>query len=396
MPRAVWAISPPRFCPLETELTRGELVNTNATWLGEQLTLLGFSITEVSVVDDHLPRIVQAVCRLASAHRVVLATGGLGPTTDDLTAEAAARALEVPLELHEPSLDQIRQRFVSFGREMSSSNVKQAHLPRGCIPLPNAVGTAPGFAVRLLGSEVFFLPGVPREMQRLYFDHVQPRVGMLAERTMFQIRLRTFGLPESQVGERLQDIEASQPAVTLGYRASFPEIEVKILARAGSQSAAEAIAQRVAEQVKARLGDAVYGEGDDSFPAYIGRLLRRHRRRLAIAESCTGGRIGAMLTSVPGSSDYLLLDAVTYSNASKSRVLGVGEELLRAHGAVSAECAAAMAEGALRVADADLAVAVTGIAGPSGGSENKPVGNCVVRCGPARPFSDHDPAQAAG
>lgn len=363
-----------------TELTRGELVNTNASWLAERLTLLGFEVLELATVDDHRERIAEALARLASRHRVVIATGGLGPTTDDVTTEAAAKALGVALERHEPSLDAIRRRFAALGREMSPSNAKQADFPAGATVLPNPVGTAPGFAIDVAAgapsgpSRAFFLPGVPHEMRRIFDDHVQPAIASLAERTTCQIRLRTFGLPESQVGERLAGLEGEEPAITIGYRASFPEIEVKVLARAATQAEAESIARRAAAKVRERLGDAVYGEGDDTLPAYVGRALRDRGLTLAIAESCTGGMIGEMITRVPGSSEYLLLDAVTYSNAAKQDVLGVDVELLRHHGAVSAEVAGAMAEGARERAGADLSVAVTGIAGPGGGTDAKPIG----------------------
>lgn len=357
-----------------TELTRGELVNTNAAWLAERLTLLGFDVPELVTVDDHVGRIVEAVQRLASRHRVVISTGGLGPTTDDLTAEAAAKALGVGVARHEPSIEAIRRRFQALGREMSLSNEKQANLPEGATVLPNALGTAPGFAITLGQARLFFLPGVPSEMRRMVEDQVEPAIASLAERTSCQIALRTFGLPESVVGEKLAGIEQDEPAVTIGYRASFPEIEVKLLARAANQAEAETIASRVARVVRERLGSAVFGEGHDTFAAFVGHTLRDRGLTLAIAESCTGGMIGAMVTSVPGSSEYLLLDAVTYSNAAKHDLLGVDLELMRHYGAVSEEVAAAMADGARARADADIAVSVTGIAGPGGGTDAKPVG----------------------
>src|SRR5690606_29553165 len=185
-------------------------------------------------------------------------------------------------------------------------------------------------------------------------------------------------LPESVVGERLAGIEEENAGITLGYRASFPEIEVKVLARASSAAGAEELASRVARQVRERLGEAVYGEGGDSYPAFVGRVLRDRNLTVAIAESCTGGMVGSLLTDVPGSSDYLLLDAVTYSNASKTSILGVSSEILRAYGAVSPECAAAMADGARRLADSDIAVSITGIAGPGGGTDEKPVGTVWI------------------
>jgi nicotinamide-nucleotide amidase len=373
-----------------TELTRGELVDSNAAWISEQLTLVGCEVLERATVPDDVTAIADALRRLAHGRAVLICTGGLGPTTDDLTAEAAARALGVGLVRDEASVEAIKRRFAAFGRTMSPSNVKQAELPEGATALENPVGTAPGIALTLDGCQCFFLPGVPHEMKRLFSDHVEPSLGRVVERRSHQIRLRTFGLPESVLGERLAAIEPSHPGVTVGYRASFPEVEVKLLARGGSEAEAEELAARAARDVRERLGKVAFGEGDETFGSYVGRVLRDRGLRLAIAESCTGGIIGAMLTDVPGSSNFLLLDAVTYSNASKSEVLGVGEELLRAHGAVSAESAAAMAEGARRVVDADLAVSVTGIAGPGGGTEDKPVGTVWI----ALARRGHEPSAA--
>lgn len=357
-----------------TELTRGELVNTNASWLSARLVEMGFEVHEFSTVDDDLERISSAIRRLAAHARVVIATGGLGPTTDDLTAQAVAKALGVELIRDDGSLEVIRGRFASFGREMSPTNEKQADFPAGANILANAHGTAPGFSVELASAQLFFLPGVPREMQGLFFDHVAPRIAPLATRTTHQVRLRTFGLTESRVGELLAGLEDELPGVTLGYRATFPEIEVKVLARCADARDAEELAARGSAEARTRLGAAVYGEGEDTYAAYAGRMLRDRSLTLAVAESCTGGMVGQMITGVPGSSNYLLLDAVTYSNAAKTDLLGVSAELMRAYGAVSGEVATAMAEGALRVARSDLAVAITGIAGPGGGTDEKPVG----------------------
>jgi nicotinamide-nucleotide amidase len=218
------------------------------------------------------------------------------------------------------------------------------------------------------------MPGVPAEMRRMFSEGVVPRIAALAARDTHQIHLRTFGLTESQVGELLTGIEQAEPRVTIGYRAHFPEIEVKVHARGASTADAEETSRRVAALVEARLADVVFGGRDDTYPLVVGRALREAGLTLAVAESCTGGLVGSMLTSVPGASDYLLFDAVTYANAAKESVLGVSPDTLRAHGAVSEEVAAEMAEGALRVAGSDLAVAITGIAGPGGGSPEKPVG----------------------
>jgi len=357
-----------------TELTRGELVNTNATWLSEELSKLGFEVVEHATIDDDFTRIVTVIRRFSEQHRVVVATGGLGPTTDDLTTAAAAEAAGVGLWRDERVVEGIRRKFEAFGRVMPESNAKQGDFPDGARVLANPIGTAPGFAMELGTARFFFVPGVPREMKHIFSESIVPAIAGLAERRTHQIHLRTFGMTESGVAQALGALEQKHAGLTLGYRASFPEIEVKVHVRADSAGVAEATAESIAEEVRELLGAAVFGGRDDSFPAVVGRVLRDKGKTLAVAESCTGGRVGEMLTRVPGSSDYLLFDAVVYANRAKEAVLGVRPETLRAHGAVSAETAAAMAEGARRVVDADLAVSITGIAGPGGGTEDKPVG----------------------
>jgi nicotinamide-nucleotide amidase len=361
-----------------TELTRGELVNTNGPWLAGSLTDAGFQVIEEVTVDDDKKRIIAALERLAGSVRIIVCTGGLGPTTDDLTTEAVAQALGVPLERDAASLESIRRRFEKLGRTMSESNAKQADFPKGAQVLPNPIGTAPGFSVQVGAATAFFMPGVPREMKQMFEEQVMPRIRELAPRDTAQIRLRTFGLPESVVGERLQGVELAFPGVTIGYRAHFPEIEVKVLARALSEAQARDLCQRATVEVRGRLADVIYGTGEDTFPGVVGRVLRAKGYTLAIAESCTGGLVGHMLTREPGASDFLLVDAVTYANSAKTRLLGVDEDILRAHGAVSAEVAAAMAEGVKRVSGADIALSLTGVAGPTGGSEEKPVGTVFL------------------
>jgi nicotinamide-nucleotide amidase len=371
-----------------TELTRGELVNSNASWLSAALTDLGFEVVEHAVVDDDRPRIIEALERLASFAEVIVCTGGLGPTTDDLTTASVAAALGVGLVRDEGSLDHIRRRFERLGRTMSETNAKQADFPEGATILPNPIGSAPGFEVKVKIARAFFMPGVPSEMKRMYDEQVVPRIRDIAPNDSHQIRLRTFGVPESVVGEKLAGVEEAFPGVTIGYRAHFPEIVVKVLARAPGpasrgpgapvpadpQAIVRDLAERAAQEVRTRLGDIVWGQGEDTFAGVVGRALRTRRWTLAVAESCTGGLVGHMITKEAGASDYLLLDAVTYANSAKQAVLGVDEDVLRGHGAVSAECASRMAEGARRVAGADVALAITGIAGPGGATDGKPVG----------------------
>jgi nicotinamide-nucleotide amidase len=357
-----------------TELTRGELVNTNAAWLSERLVEIGFEPAEHVVVPDDRPLIVETLRRLASTSRAVLVTGGLGPTTDDFTAECAAKLLGRPLVTHEPSLEAMRRKLERAGRTMSASNAKQAELPEHAEALPNAVGTAPGFVIPYGSAKLFFMPGVPREMKAMFDEHVVPALRPMIEPTTAQRRLRTYGWPESVVGDKLAGVEAAMPGVTIGYRASVPEVEVKVHARGANLAEAQQLCERATLEVKARLLEVLYGEDDDTFPAVVGRTLRSRGLRLAIGESCTGGLVGHLLTSEPGASEFLVADIVCYANAAKSMFCGVDEDLIRAHGAVSEEVAKALAEGVRRASGADVGLAITGVAGPTGGSDAKPVG----------------------
>jgi nicotinamide-nucleotide amidase len=361
-----------------TELTRGELVNGNACWLAERLVEEGFTVVEHSSVPDDAERIRRTLLRLAREVAVIVCTGGLGPTSDDLTTVAVADALGLRLVRDEASLAHIEARYRSLQRAMPAINAKQADFPEGARILKNGVGTAPGFAVQIENARAYFMPGVPREMGPMFDQEVVPEIAKLVTRRSHQVHIRTFGLFESAVAERLRDLDVGgaqqHPGITIGYRVTFPEVEVKVLAQAESAEAARELAERTASEVRQRLGDAAYGGKDASYPRYVGELLKAADLKVAVAESCTGGLIGKLLTDPAGSSDYMLGGAISYANSAKQRLLGVEESALRTYGAVSEEVARAMAEGALRATDADLAVGVTGIAGPSGGSAQKPVG----------------------
>jgi nicotinamide-nucleotide amidase len=356
-----------------TELTRGEIVNTNAAWLSAELTAAGFNISDVLTIADEMDRMIATIQSFAATHRLVIVTGGLGPTTDDLTAAAAARAAGVSLVRDENAMMAIRRRVEARGRTVNAGHEKQADLPAGADILPNAIGTAPGFSVAIGDTPLFFLPGVPREMKRMFTEQVLPRIRPSAPNNTSQIRLRTYGLGESLVGQALAGVEGTHAGVTLGYRVHFPEVDVKVHARASNRDLARDLAHRAAAEVRARLGDVVYGEGDEAFAEMVGRAVRGRGYRLALAESCTGGLIAHILTRYPAS-DYFVGGAVTYANSAKTRLLGVSEDTLRGHGAVSAEVAAEMAEGVRRVCECDVGLSVTGIAGPTGGSQEKPVG----------------------
>ncbi|MFT5356722.1 MAG: nicotinamide-nucleotide amidase [Polyangiales bacterium] len=354
-----------------TELTRGELVDSNSAWLSDRLTGQGMEVLEHISVDDVPDRIAATLRRLSLVHTWVFVTGGLGPTTDDLSALSAARAMGVEVSRRPELIAHLEALYSNRGRSLTEVSRKQADLPLGADVLDNPIGTAPGFSIVLAKCRFFFMPGVPREMKAI-FQNVLSTLPAQGGRT--QTHLRTYGLPESELGERLHDIETLFPGVTLGYRASFPEVEVKVLADAPTDTEAQALAARASSLVSERLGAFIYGGREDSLAGVTGAALREAGLTLALAESCTGGGLASLLTDVPGSSSFFLLGAVTYANSAKSDILGVAPALIEAHGAVSEEVALAMAQGVMGRASSDLAISVTGIAGPGGGSEHKPVG----------------------
>jgi len=359
---------------LGTELTRGELVNANGAWLADRLTELGHDVVEITTVDDDDERIEQALGRLALVHDTIVCTGGLGPTTDDRTSACVARALGVPLVSDARARAGLEAALAKRGRPLGPDNEKQALVPDGSTILDNALGTAPGFAVTLEGALAFFLPGVPGEMRAMFEQAVRPLLRAPTE-SWLALYVRTAGMPESAIGERLAGIEASH-GVTLGYRASAGGVTIKVLARTSTRTEGEARARAEAAwtEVGRRLGQAVFSRSNAPLEQVLGELLAQRGLSLALAESCTGGGTSALLTRVPGSSRYFRGAIVAYDNRVKQSALGVPEALLAQHGAVSSEVAEAMAIGACRVLGADVGLAITGIAGPDGGSADKPVG----------------------
>jgi nicotinamide-nucleotide amidase len=351
-----------------TELVRGEVPDANGVWLAARMTQLGFRVQAVTALADDRETLAGALRSLGSKERLVVVTGGLGPAPDDVTAAAVAL---VPDPM---GLELLRRKLLAAGRELTPALARTAELPEGSELLGPPVGVAPAFRLRVGLAEVYFLPGDPETATRVFDDLVARRIVARGLPDEYQIVLRTCGMPESAVGERLAGLEALIPGLRVGYRANAPEVDVRLSVRAQDVAEARAQAERAAVEARTRLAEAVFGDEHDTFAAAVGRALRARSLTLALAESCTGGLLGAMLTAVPGASDYLLLDAVVYSNRAKEEVLGVPSEVLLGHGAVSLECVRAMAEGARRVTDADLTLAVSGVAGPGGGSADKPVG----------------------
>jgi nicotinamide-nucleotide amidase len=361
------------------EVLTGMIADTNAAYLADQMGGLGFEVVRHTTVGDDRARLEDAFRKLGEGADVVLCTGGLGPTVDDLTTEVASLVLGVELRLDEASLAHMEGLWKVRGRAMPENNRKQAMIPASAEVLSNPIGTAPGFTVRIGRAQFFFMPGVPREMKRMFAEQVVPRLEALRpEPTVFEVRvLRTFGLTESGADQALAGLEDRFPDVKLGFRAHFPEIQVKLTVKGPDVAAARARLEAATADVRARLGDHVFSVGAP-MEEVVGEGLRGDQATLSTAESCTGGLIAQMITAIAGSSEYFDRGFVTYSNQAKMDLLGVSEEILREHGAVSEPCARAMAEGARTRAGTTYALAVTGIAGPGGGTKDKPVGLVFV------------------
>lgn len=365
------------------ELMTGAIQDTNTAWICRRLRDNGVRVRRSTMVGDAQPDIEAALREAARRARVVIVSGGLGPTEDDRSTAAAASVASRPLVRNEAALEHIRALFRSFGREMTPNNAKQADFPEGSEVLPNPIGTAPGFAVDLGDARAFFMPGVPREMTRMFEEQVLPRVKAIGDaegiRTSLATRVvKTYGLGESKVEQELAGVEWP-PEVTVGYRAKFPEIHLRLYAE-GEPGALAGALDRAEAAIRARLGDRVFGLDEDTMPGVLGALLESRGWRLALAESCTGGLLGAMLTDAPGASRWFDRGFVTYANAAKVDLLGVPEATIAEHGAVSEPTVRAMADGARRVSRCEVALAITGIAGPSGGTADKPVGTVFVAC----------------
>lgn len=359
------------------ELLNGDQPDTNTAAIARLLGEQGLQLRESACVRDREEEIAAALNRLAAAYQAVIVTGGLGPTADDRTARGAARAIGVPLSLDPTALQQIRLRFQEWGRPMHPRDEKQALLPSRAAVLANPRGVAPGFVLRHpQGADLYFLPGVPDEMRTMLVDSVVPhllaRSPQLPERA--QQRLTVFGLPEPEVEARLE--QGGLPdGVTLAYTVDFPLVRVRLSA---TGSTAQNLVDRAEVAARRALEEHLVALGEETLAGATARVLTAAGLTLALAESCTGGLIAKLLTDQPGASAFLERGAVTYANSAKTGWLKVPAALLASTGAVSAECARAMARGIRRAAGTDLGLAVTGIAGPDGGSADKPVGTVFI------------------
>jgi nicotinamide-nucleotide amidase len=364
-----------------TELLLGQIVDTNAAYIARRLAELGVTLHRKTTVGDNLVRVSAAVREALERADIVIATGGLGPTEDDLTREAVAETLSVGLVESPEVLADLARYFEARGVRMTENNRRQARMPEpgagGLIP--NPMGTAPGVLFESGDKRVICMPGVPREMERMMDSWVVPYLrnrqrGPGGTQVIKSKVVRTSGIGESTLEALIVDLAHGRDNPTVATYAGGGECQVRITARADSLAEADALIQSVLALLRARLGSLVYGYDADTLEEAVGRLLAGAGLTLACAESCTGGLIAAMLTNVPGSSGYFDRGVVTYSNRAKVEQLGVEEKTLAAHGAVSRDTAVEMATGVARIAGVDIGLSVTGVAGPGGGTDAKPVG----------------------
>ncbi len=357
-----------------SELVSGLRLDTHSRDIARDLSALGIDVVRHVTVDDNVAAIADAMRRAADDADVIVVSGGLGPTQDDCTRHALADAMGEQLVENEEAVAHLQRWAKARGRTVSRANRVQTLLPRGARVLPNPVGTAVGIEAALGGARIFCVPGVPVEMRTMLDEQILPQLSRSAAGRVMVVRtVRTFGLRESVVGEKLSDLMAPGRRPHVGTAVHAGIIDVHVYA-SGPRDEAEALVEADVAAVRDRLETAVFGEGHAGLEDAVAALLVERRATVAVAESCTGGLVAAKLVNVPGMSDHLLEGVVAYANASKVRTLGVDETLITEHGAVSEAVARAMAEGLRTRAAADLALGITGVAGPGGGTPEKPVG----------------------
>ena len=363
------------------EIRSGALIDSNSAYIAEKLEEVGATVARHTCVGDDLGLLISAFKEIGNRADIAVVTGGLGPTSDDLSAQAAAEAAGVSLVLNQSARQSLENFFKARKRAINPASQKQAILPEGAQCIANPIGTAPGFRLEIGKCLFFFLPGVPGEMRRMLSDAVLPQLGRIlgAKRNFFQVKtLSTFGLTESKTFELLADIENTFPKISLGLRIKFPEIQVKLYANGSHERQLNDNLESAARWVIEKMGNKVFSQQGDSMEKIIGQLLLAKHATVALAESCTGGLISHMLTNMPGSSDYFVFCGITYSNQAKIDILNVSAETIKNHGAVHEETAKEMALGVRRISGATYGLATSGIAGPTGGTKDKPVGTVCI------------------
>ncbi|HIT68410.1 MAG TPA: competence/damage-inducible protein A [Candidatus Aphodomonas merdavium] len=360
-----------------TELLMGQVLNTDAQFIARRLSEAGITLHRQIVVGDNPERIRQAVRDAIARADIVITTGGLGPTADDITKQACAQALGLAMERRPEAEAMVRAWFAKNGREMTENNLRQADFAKGARILPNANGTAPACIVEKDGKAVVNLPGPPNELTGIFDSSVMPYLAERSGAVIVSRYLRIFGMGESSVASRLQDLMETCENPSVAPYCSTGEVQLRLTARCKTREEADALLDPLEREIRARLGNVIYAVTQDSqfhMEHALVCALRQSGKTLSTAESCTGGMISSRIVNVTGASDVFLQGFVTYANEAKVRALGVREETLAAYGAVSRETALEMAEGARRAAGTDFAVSVTGVAGPGGGTPEKPVG----------------------
>jgi competence/damage-inducible protein CinA-like protein len=362
------------------ELLLGEIVDGNAAHIAQQLYRHGIKVHRHLTVGDQEQEIAEAVLSLAGGSDLVIVTGGLGPTLDDVTARSVAKATGRRLVLNEEALAHVRMTAGKLGTGVHPLNEKQALFPAGATIVPNPVGTACGFHLNHDGCALFFMPGVPVEMARMLDETVIP---LLEERGKGDKSLKTrtvkiFGLSEAATEGMLADVDMSGLGVTVAFAVDFPEVHLKLRAEGPDAPQVEEALGKACGMVLTKVGGYVFGSDGETLDSVVAELFRRKRVTLSLAESCTGGLVAKRITDAPGSSEYFVEGAITYADTAKTRVLGVSPGVLGEQGAVSSTTALAMARGMRKHAGTDIALAITGIAGPAGGSDTKPVGTVFL------------------
>ncbi len=363
------------------ELMSGRTADTNSSFIAQEANLQGWSVEAMLSVEDNFASIKSRLNYLLPLADAVICTGGLGPTADDITTEAVARAFDLPLYTDEKVLNHIKEIFTQFNLVWVENNTKQAMFPRGAEVIANPVGTAAGFALQSAGKWIFVIPGVPRETRKMFPEGVVPilrREFPQNEQYIARQTIKTFGISEAAVDKSLANIDFAALGVNIGFYPVFPENHLVLVSRQTTFKAAEEKLKLAQDEVAARLNKYIFSYGEETLEEIVANLLKEKKLTIAVAESCTGGLITNRLTDVAGSSEYLERAVVTYSNAAKVSLLGVPAAIIEKHGAVSEETARLMAEGVRKMAGTDLGLSSTGIAGPGGGSVDKPVGTVYL------------------
>ena len=357
-----------------TEILFGQIVNTNTVYLSQQMNMLGFDVMYHYTVGDNPKRVEEMIDLAFQDCDLILTTGGLGPTQDDLTKEVACKALDDTLVMMDDVLEEITKYFKTLGREMTENNKKQAIMPSRATVFHNDAGTAPGFALEKDGKYIICMPGPPREMKRMFQKSVVPFLQSMIDGALYYRQIRFFGIGESMLETQLLDLIDNQTDPTLATYAKEGECSLRIASKRATEEEAEHAVDELLEMVKERVGHYIYSCDDEELAQVVADRLMEQGLTLSSAESCTGGMFASTMTDIPGISQCFDRGLVTYSNQAKMEELGVSAGTLEKFGAVSEETALEMVEGLKRVSGSDVCISVTGIAGPGGGSEEKPVG----------------------